>query len=86
MSWDVGGRNHMRPFWRFYYPGTEALIFVVDSNDKDRFDQARDEFHRTLSEELLQRDLKAVLLYCNKQDFPNAFLPPEEIQARPASM
>jgi signal recognition particle receptor subunit beta len=81
ISWDVGGRNQIRPLWRHYYPGTEALIFVVDSSDMDRFDQARDEFHRVLGEEILQRDLKAVLLYCNKQDLPNA-LPLEEIQAR----
>lgn len=80
-AWDVGGRDKIRPLWRHYYPGTEALIFVVDSNDMDRIDQARDEFHRVLSEELMQRDLKAVLLYCNKQDLPNA-LSPEEIQAR----
>merc|ERR1712146_743682 len=31
--WDVGGQDKIRPLWRHYYAGTQALIFVVDSND-----------------------------------------------------
>ncbi|CAK5120140.1 unnamed protein product [Meloidogyne enterolobii] len=35
--WDVGGQEKIRPLWRHYYVGTQALIFVVDSADVDRF-------------------------------------------------
>ena len=43
---------------------------MVDSNDRDRIGEARDELHRMLNEDEL-RD--AVLLcFANKQDLPNA--------------
>merc|ERR1719329_2012263 len=34
--WDVGGQDRIRPLWRRYYQGTNGLIYVVDSNDRDR--------------------------------------------------
>lgn len=36
--WDVGGQDKIRPLWRHYYQNTQGLIFVVDSNDRDRID------------------------------------------------
>merc|ERR1712118_507816 len=47
--WDVGGQDKIRPLWRHYYQSTQGLIFVVDSNDRDRVDNARDELHRMLN-------------------------------------
>ena len=44
--WDVGGKDKIRPLWRHYYQNTHALIFVIDSNDKDRVDDARQAFTR----------------------------------------
>ena len=44
--WDVGGQDKIRPLWRHYYQNTQGLIFVVDSNDKDRVGEAHDELHR----------------------------------------
>ena len=41
--WDVGGQDKIRPLWRHYYQNTQGVIFVVDSNDRDRVDAARDE-------------------------------------------
>src|SRR3990167_8132182 len=38
--WDVGGQDKIRPLWRHYYQNTQGLIFVVDSNDKDRIQEA----------------------------------------------
>ena len=49
--WDVGGQDKIRPLWRHYYQNTQGLIFVVDSNDRDRIDAARDELHRMLNED-----------------------------------
>jgi len=34
--WDVGGCDKIRPLWRHYYQNTDAIIFVIDSNDRDR--------------------------------------------------
>lgn len=68
--WDVGGQDKIRPLWRHYYQNTHGLIFVVDSNDRDRIEDAKEELHRMLNEEEL-RDA-VVLVFANKQDLPNA--------------
>jgi len=75
--WDVGGQDKIRPLWRHYYQNTQGIIFVVDSNDRDRIDDSKDyehsakeELHRMLAEDEL-RDA-VLLVYANKQDLPNA--------------
>lgn len=68
--WDVGGQDKIRPLWRHYYQGTQALVFVIDSADRDRVDQARNELHRLLQEEELQN--AHILVFANKQDLPGA--------------
>lgn len=40
----------IRPLWRHYFQNTQGLIFVVDSNDRDRIGEAKDELHRMLNE------------------------------------
>lgn len=42
--------KQIRPLWRHYFQNTQGLIFVVDSNDRDRVVEARDELHRMLNE------------------------------------
>merc|ERR1712065_87878 len=68
--WDVGGQDKIRPLWRHYYQNTQGLIFVVDSNDRDRIEPAREELHKMISEDEL-RDA-VILVFANKQDLPNA--------------
>lgn len=35
-----------RPYWRCYYSNTDAIIYVVDSADKERMGISKDElFH-----------------------------------------
>ncbi|XP_060940393.1 ADP-ribosylation factor 1 [Limanda limanda] len=68
--WDVGGQDKIRPLWRHYFQNTQGLIFVVDSNDRERCAEAREELLRMLGEEDL-RDA-VVLVFANKQDLPNA--------------
>uniref|UniRef100_A0A7S2ZI95 ADP-ribosylation factor n=1 Tax=Rhodosorus marinus TaxID=101924 RepID=A0A7S2ZI95_9RHOD len=68
--WDVGGQDKIRPLWRHYFQNTQGLIFVVDSNDRDRVVEAREELKKMLFEEEL-RDA-TILVFANKQDLPNA--------------
>jgi len=68
--WDVGGQEKIRRLWRYYYEGTNGLIFVVDSNDHERIGDARHELMRMLEEEQM-RDA-AVLVLANKQDLPHS--------------
>lgn len=49
---------------------------MVDSNDRERVDEAQEELKRMLSEDEL-RDA-ALLVFANKQDLPNA-MPPNEV-------
>ncbi len=60
-----GGQDKIRPLWRHYFQNTQGLIFVVDSNDRDRAAEARDELHRMLNEDEL-RDA-VLLVFANKQ-------------------
>lgn len=68
--WDVGGQDRIRPLWRHYFQNTEGLIFVVDSNDRERITEASNELHNMLQEDEL-RDA-VLLVFANKQDLPNA--------------
>src|SRR5580658_6632705 len=68
--WDVGGQDKIRPLWRHYFQNTQGLIFVVDSNDRERVEAAREELHKMINEDEL-RDA-VILVFANKQDLPNA--------------
>uniref|UniRef100_F1LGW5 ADP-ribosylation factor 1-like 2 n=1 Tax=Ascaris suum TaxID=6253 RepID=F1LGW5_ASCSU len=46
--WDVGGQDKIRPLWRHYFQNTQGLIFVVDSNDRERVEESREELHKML--------------------------------------
>ncbi|KAK0258688.1 hypothetical protein LTR91_012664 [Friedmanniomyces endolithicus] len=73
--WDVGGQDKIRPLWRHYFSGTQGLIFVVDSNDRDRMDEARKELERIIQD----REMKDALLlvFANKQDVRGSLSPKE---------
>jgi ADP-ribosylation factor protein 1 len=67
---DVGGQDKIRSLWKHYYHDLNAVIFVVDSNDKERVDEAKDELHKMMSEEQLKDVI--LLVFANKQDLPYA--------------
>jgi len=73
--WDVGGQDKIRPLWRHYYTGTQGLIFVVDSNDRERIDEAKQELHRIINDREMRDAL--LLVFANKQDLPQAMSPAE---------
>ena len=69
--WDLGGQTSIRPYWRCYYPNTQAIIYVVDSSDTDRISMSAGEFHMILEEEELKEAL--ILVYANKQVNTSSF-------------
>ncbi|XP_043564059.1 ADP-ribosylation factor 4 [Chiloscyllium plagiosum] len=69
--WDVGGQDKIRPLWRHYFQNTQGLIFVVDSNDRERIQEASEELNKMLLEDELKGAV--ILVFANKQDLPNAF-------------
>jgi ADP-ribosylation factor protein 1 len=52
------------------FQNTQGIIFVVDSNDRERIAEAREELQRMLNEDELRDAL--LLVFANKQDLPNA--------------
>lgn len=55
------------------------MIFVIDSQDRDRIHEARLELHRIMTARELQDAI--LLVFANKQDLPNS-MTVEEIQER----
>jgi len=68
--WDVGGQDKIRPLWRHYFTGTDALIFIVDSSDLSRMEEAKKEFLRIVTDNEMQDAI--ILILANKQDLPKA--------------
>lgn len=71
--WDVGGQERLRKLWKHYYDGVNAIIFVIDSANSDRFSEVKKELEVLLNEPVLQD--ASLLILCNKQDLPQAVSP-----------
>jgi signal recognition particle receptor subunit beta len=52
--------------------GTQGLIFVIDSCDRDRMVEARQELHRIINDREMKDSL--LLVFANKQDLPEGEL------------
>lgn len=77
--WDIGGQDKIRLLWRYYYNNVEGIIFVIDSNHKERIEDAREEIHKLLGEEELKG--APLLVLANKQDLPGAMTTTEIAEA-----
>jgi ADP-ribosylation factor protein 1 len=74
--WDIGGQDKIRKLWKYYYQNVGALVFVVDSSDRERINDAEYELNHLLDQEELEN--VPFLVLANKQDLPNS-LSVEEI-------
>ncbi|XP_061445509.1 uncharacterized protein LOC133366441 [Rhineura floridana] len=76
--WDVRG-GPIRTLWTYYHANTDGLVFMVDSVDYVRFEEAKFELEALL----VSPDLQGVplVLLANKQDLPGAW-PPMEVAER----
>lgn len=68
--WDLGGQTNIRPYWRCYYSNTDAIIYVIDSTDKERIGLTKKELASMLEEEELKSTI--LLVFANKQDMKGA--------------
>jgi len=70
MIWDVGGQDRVRALWRSYTRAADGMVFVVDSADVERLEEARVELARVTR----TREAAGVplLVVANKQDLPRA--------------
>uniref|UniRef100_A0A915IA76 ADP-ribosylation factor-like protein 2 n=1 Tax=Romanomermis culicivorax TaxID=13658 RepID=A0A915IA76_ROMCU len=68
--WDVGGQQSLRTYWRNYFEETDGLIWVIDSADRQRLEDCKNELQKLLVEERLAG--ATLLVLANKQDLPGA--------------
>eukprot|EP00416_Gambierdiscus_australes_P033082 CAMPEP_0171093258 /NCGR_PEP_ID=MMETSP0766_2-20121228/38976_1 /TAXON_ID=439317 /ORGANISM="Gambierdiscus australes, Strain CAWD 149" /LENGTH=179 /DNA_ID=CAMNT_0011551677 /DNA_START=59 /DNA_END=598 /DNA_ORIENTATION=- len=68
--WDLGSQDEIRKLWQHCYRGASGLIYVLDSSDRERIENARQELIRILGEEEIGE--AGLLVFANKQDLPNA--------------
>ena len=53
---------------RSIHAGTQGLIFVIDSNDRSRIKEAKEELHKIIQDREMREAL--LLVFANKQDIP----------------
>ncbi|XP_052791318.1 ADP-ribosylation factor-like protein 4A [Mya arenaria] len=68
--WDVGGHDKTRPLWKSYCRKSDGIIYVVDSTDKERLEEAKVELVKILKAPEIA-GLPVVIL-ANKQDLPGS--------------
>lgn len=71
--WDVGGQSLLRQLWKHHFDGAHVVIYVVDSSDTQRLEEARDELHAVLAAAKVSN--LPLLVLANKQDMIGAFRP-----------
>ena len=74
--WDPGGGDKIRPLLKQFYPNTDVVVYVVDSTDRERFPEVRQELREMM--EARELALAHLLLLANKSDLDQA-LSPEEL-------
>jgi len=77
ISWDIGcWASRVKKLYEYYYPNIDGIIFIIDSHDKDRFDDAIECFQEILEADELKNC--PILIMANKQDM-NETLSSDEI-------
>ncbi|XP_070579471.1 ADP-ribosylation factor-like protein 4C [Ptychodera flava] len=77
--WDVGGQDKLRPLWKSYTRGADGIVFVVDSCDIDKLEEAKTELTKLLKTQ--ENQGTPLIVIANKQDLPAA-LNVKEVEAR----
>lgn len=69
-AYDLGGMTQQRRIWKDYFPVIDAIVFVVDARDTERFPDVAKELQTLLTiQEICD---KPVLVLGNKIDQPGA--------------
>ena len=69
-AWDLGGQESNRSLWDVYYMSTDAVVYVIDSQDDEYFEESKTQFHKLLAHPMLKN--ATILIFANKQDLPGA--------------
>mmetsp|Transcript_23340 Transcript_23340/g.32640 ORF Transcript_23340/g.32640 Transcript_23340/m.32640 type:complete len:181 (+) Transcript_23340:120-662(+) len=77
--WDLGGQDKFRQQWGRYCKGVNAIVYIIDSADEGKIEEAHDELKALLE----SQELKGIplLVLFNKNDLENALSPEALIKA-----
>ncbi|EKJ73209.1 hypothetical protein FPSE_06633 [Fusarium pseudograminearum CS3096] len=67
---DYSGNEKVRAIWRVFLSRKEALVFVIDSTNRDNMEETKEALWNVLRNIML--DGQPVLILANKQDHPKA--------------
>ncbi|RZF34329.1 hypothetical protein LSTR_LSTR008868 [Laodelphax striatellus] len=67
--WDLGGQVELQSLWDKYYAESHALIYIVDTSDRERIPDSKETFDKMISSESLTG--VPLLVLANKQDIPD---------------
>lgn len=76
--WDIGGQPRFRNMWERYCRGVNAIVFVVDAADQEKFEAVKAELRALLMKEMLAGI--PVLVLGNKNDLEGALSVEQLIQ------
>jgi len=76
---DIGGGKNMRNYWKDLFCEAHGVIFMVDSTDPQRFEEARSMLFESVQHSMLEN--KPLLVMMNKRDLPEAVAEQEVAQA-----
>ncbi|EGG15983.1 ARF/SAR superfamily protein [Cavenderia fasciculata] len=85
ICWDIGYEQAVVPVWHHYLQDTQAIIFIIDSADRQRLRKVREELWRMVTDRNVAKIVSnfkdnttdphnrvKVLIYANKQDLPSS--------------
>lgn len=64
--WDLGGQEELQPLWEKYFAECHAVIYMVDSADRERMGESKEAFDQMICSENLSGI--PLLVLANKQD------------------
>ncbi len=77
--WDLGGQQQFRSTWKRYCRNVNAIVFVVDSADKGKLDEARQELKNLFDSS--DNNRTPLLVLFNKNDLKDALKPEALVKA-----